>query len=434
MGLNIPNFQALLKEEFTSQRIARITYKKNKLLGLMPKITKFGGSDVKVPLIYGDPQSIGPFSNAQTQKTTTQTKSAAFALKRCKKYGVITIDGETIKASEGDEAAFLEARTTEIDGIFNGASRDLAIDLYRDGTGQCGTIDASTTLASLVIKFTMPSDARNFEADQWINLVDSGAVLSTGGSPYKAQIAKVSTSAGTITLKAQGGNNTTSLLFPGCALGDTIVRDGCYSATGGVGFDGGQTCIDGVSSYIPLADPGATLFYGVDRSINPTRLAGVRYPFTSGEPVESVLIGLSNAISAEGGTPDVVLMGFEQGRKLQQALTAKKTYTTSTIRRMAIMPDGSESVDIGYPGFQVEGPDGDIDVIFDNACPGDRMFMLQMDTWALRSIGEAPGFLDLDDNKMLRESTSDGYEIRIGYYGNTQCNAPGYNGVAQLSV
>jgi hypothetical protein len=53
--------------------------------------------------------------------------------------------------------------------------------------------------------------------------------------------------------------------------------------------------------------------------------------------------------------------------------------------------------------------------------------MLQLDTWSLNTLGEAPMFLDLDNNRMLRESAADAYEVRLGYYGNIACNAPGYN-------
>lgn len=420
MGLNISNFNALLKEEFTTERIARMTYKKNKLLGLLPKITKFGGTDVKVPLIYGDPQSVGPFSNAQAAKASTQTSSAAFTLTRKKKYGIVTIDGETIQASKGDEAAFLEAKTTEIDGIFNAVTRDLALDLYRDGSGTLGTIASGQ--GTVTVTLANPSEARNFEVGMYVNVVHSGAVIGGNTTPTKAQLTGVDTSAGTLTL---GSNWTTA--FSTCAVGDTIVRDGCSILTGL------NACMEGLSSYVPLTTTGlSSAFYGVTRSVSPTRLAGVRYASSVGESIESVLIGLSNLIGAEGGTPDLAVMSFENTAKLQQALSAKKTYQTEPIKRAARMPNGEDSVDIGYAGFQVHGPDGDIDVIADNACPSDRMFMLQTDTWAVRSIGDAPGLLDLDGNGMLRESSSDGYEIRIGYYGNLQCSAPGWNGTAAI--
>jgi hypothetical protein len=422
MGLNITNFTALLKEEFTDQRVANLTYKKNKLLGLLPKSKKFGGTDVKVPLIYGDPQAIGPFTNAQTAKTSTQTSSVAFTLVRRKKYGFVTIDAETIKASEGNDAAFLEAKTSEIEGIFRGISRDLAIDLYRDGTGTLGTI--ASGVGTPTVTLTNKADARNFEPGMFVNGVNSGATRNSGA---KIQITGVDTISGTLTA---GGNWTTSIAA--LANGDTLVRDGCLSTSGST--TGSLPVVDGLAAWVPLSTtPLSSSFYGVTRSASPVRMGGVRYPYSAGEPIEEVLIGLSTLIGAEGGSPDTCLISYENYGSLVKALGAKKTYEVTPMKRSAVMPDGSLSADVGFSGVKVVGPDGDIDIIPDNACPPDRLYMLQMDTWLFRSLGEAPGLLDLDDNKMLREASSDGYEVRIGYYANLQCNAPGWNGVAQLA-
>ncbi len=53
--------------------------------------------------------------------------------------------------------------------------------------------------------------------------------------------------------------------------------------------------------------------------------------------------------------------------------------------------------------------------------------MLQLNTWTLETLNGAPRILDLDGNRMLRNSTADSYQIRVGYYGNMTCEAPGWN-------
>jgi hypothetical protein len=417
MGLNTTNFAALLKETFDDREVARMVFKKNKLLGLMPKIKKFGGKGAEVPFVYGDPQSIGPFANAQAAKTSTQTQSSQFFLTRKKKYGIVTIDGETIKASEGNDAAFLSARETEIKGIFNGVSRDLAIDLARDGSGVLGTYASGAATATITLQNR--SDTRNFESGMWVNLVQSGAVV---GAPVKVQLSAVDTGAGTLSMASSNWNTVFGVTL---AAGDQIVRDGCYNA-----------CVEGLASYLPAGSTRntklAASFYGVTRTANPTRQGGVVIPTVAGQPIEEIAIDLLMAVGAEGGSPDTLMLSFENVGSLIKALGAKKEYTVTPGKRMAIMPDGSEA-DIGYSALHVIGGDCEVDVIADNTIPPDRMYALQMDTWAFRSMGDAPGFLDLDDNRLLRESGSDGYELRIGYYANVQCNAPGWNGVAVIS-
>ena len=43
-----------------------------------------------------------------------------------------------------------------------------------------------------------------------------------------------------------------------------------------------------------------------------------------------------------------------------------------------------------------------------------------------------PKVLDTDGLSMLRQSSSDGVEIRYGYYAQMGCSAPGYNINVQL--
>lgn len=421
MGLNVSNFSALLKETFDERQVANLTYRRNRLLALLPKITSFDGTDVKVPILYGSPQSIGPFSNAQTAKTSTQTSSAAFTLYRRKKYGVVTIDGETIKASQNSPGAFLEAKTTEIKGIISALARDLAIDLYRDGTGVLGTCVSGQ--ATPTITLASKAEARNFEVGMWVNVVHSGAVI---GAPSKAQITKVDTSAATLTIS---GNWTAT--FATMAAGDTIVRDGCFSVSGSTTS---YPVMEGLASYCPLTAPTSTLFYGVDRTAHTTRLGGVRITTQAGQPIEEIFIDLMTAIVAEGGLPDLCLLSPENYGALIKSLGAKKTYSMESTKRAAVGSDGEQIADIGFSGVKVFGGGAEIDVIPDNACPNDRMFMLQTDTWAVRTIGNCPTLLDdVDGLVLLREAASDGYEVRAGYYGNLQCNAPGFNGSASIS-
>jgi hypothetical protein len=54
--------------------------------------------------------------------------------------------------------------------------------------------------------------------------------------------------------------------------------------------------------------------------------------------------------------------------------------------------------------------------------------MLQWDSWMLGSIGKACRVIDTDGLQMLRQSSSDGVEVRYGMYGNLMCKRPGFNG------
>jgi hypothetical protein len=53
--------------------------------------------------------------------------------------------------------------------------------------------------------------------------------------------------------------------------------------------------------------------------------------------------------------------------------------------------------------------------------------MLQLDVWKLYSLGKCPRILDSDGLKMLRESSADAVQVRVGYYAQVGCRAPGWN-------
>lgn len=90
------------------------------------------------------------------------------------------------------------------------------------------------------------------------------------------------------------------------------------------------------------------------------------------------------------------------------------------------------TADVGFRGIVVNGPRGPIKVIPDQNCPSGRAFMLQLDTWKLYSLGKAPKILDADGMKMLRESSADAVELRVGFYAQLGCRAPGWSANIKL--
>lgn len=62
--------------------------------------------------------------------------------------------------------------------------------------------------------------------------------------------------------------------------------------------------IKGLEAWIPAADPGATSFFGVDRSVDVTRLGGLRKDL-SGKPIEEALMEACELTYREGAASDV---------------------------------------------------------------------------------------------------------------------------------
>ena len=57
MSLDITSFDAALKQHYTSDRIENMVYSDNPLLALLPKYEQFGGKNLPIPVIHGNPQA-----------------------------------------------------------------------------------------------------------------------------------------------------------------------------------------------------------------------------------------------------------------------------------------------------------------------------------------------------------------------------------------
>jgi len=397
----ISTFDAALKQIYTKDEVQNMVYRDNPLLALTPKMSEFYGKNLPIPIIYANPQGrSATFSNAQGNKTPS--KITDFVLTRQSDYGLASVSTEALLASSNEVGAFLEAATTEVDGTIHALSRSLAIAQYRDGTGTIGVVNQSSFTTN-TLQLENVEDVTNFEVGMEIQLNASGTLRNAGAS---MTIDAVNRDTGVLTLDA-----VVNTVITAAADADGINVEGDFDAK-----------VSGLDAWVPSSAPTSASFFGVDRSVDPTRLGGIRVD-GSALPIEEALIEGASRISREGGKPDHVFLSFEQYANLEKALGSKVQYV-----------DLRANAEIAFRGIMLNGPRGMLKVIPDQNALPNVAFMLQMDVWKLYSLGEAPMILDVDGNRWLREASADSVEIRAAYYAQMGCRAPGYNGRVTLSA
>jgi len=406
MTQDMTTFDSMLKEHYDRQTVENLVYKNNPLLAMLPKKEDFGGRNYPMPLIYGNPQNrSATFSNAVA--LTSESAVEAFTLTRVKNYSLAFIDGETLKASEGDKNAFVSALTTEIDGAFQSLANDIAFSLGRDSSGYRAQVNAEPSeAATTVITLKNAEDVVGFEIGQDITIwsAKSGGTQRTfDGSATSALVSAVDRSAGTVTLNDAYDSS------------GTIAADDYMFVNGDRGSK-----ISGLEDWVPDSAPTSTAFFGVDRSVDTNRLGGIRTTGT-GMPIEEALIECAQDIAREGGHPDVCVLNFKQYAKLIKSLGSKVQYIDLDVNGV-----------VGFRGVLIHGAHGEIKVVPDRTIRDARAYLLQMDTWKLCSLGPIVHLLDRDGNKLLRQSSADAYEVRIGSYAQLGCMAPGFNGTVSL--
>lgn len=397
MALNLTNFDAALKVHYTADRIENLTYPTNPLFAMLSKTQDFGGRNLPVPIIFGNPQGrSASFTNAQNNVTNTQITD--FILTRVTDYGLATIDGEVIEASQGDNNAFMRAVATEIDGTLASLARSASIAMYGSGSGTIGQLSATSGVTT-VITLADINEITNFEVGMTLQLstADGGGTVKTGTTA----ITDIDRDLGTVTVATSLATFT-----PIGAVNDFIFVQGDYDAK-----------MSGLAAWLPTTAPSATLFFGVDRTSDVTRLGGIRIA-GAGAPIEEVIIDATKRVGREGGRPDKLFLSYERWGELDKSLGSKVQYVDLTV-------DGR----VGFTGIRVNGPNGPIDVVPDTNCPDPRGYLLQMSMWKFYGLGRIPRIFREDGLTVLRQSTADGVEVRALYRGQMGCRAPGFNAV-----
>jgi hypothetical protein len=427
---NSSNQLAALKELYKNDKeyMKDLVYKENPFLALVPKDESpdgFAGKYIPVPIEYGVPQGRAhTFSNAQNQQTPTQLQS--FFVYVITDYQLVTITNLLMEQTKTNAGAFVDAAKLQLDGGFRNITNNIAFELFGSGTATRGiTTSASTQVGGtaaggVTLPLSNPQQIVSFEVG--MTLVASS---SDGGAPSTdtVVITAVNRASGVI-----NGTASAATLSANWAIGSGaayLTVSGDLPSTG-ASSTGSYLALSGLAAWLPITSPGNTdNFWGVNRSADPTRLGGLRYNASS----YTIEEGMTNALAfanREGAKPDLCIMDFASYAALVNSLGAKVQYVQVK----------HDEVEVAFDGIVFQSAYGRVTVLADRSCPAQTAYVLTMDTWKLRSLGKVPHILTygMEGLEGLRVGNADALEIRIGYYGNLICSAPGWNMVVQLSA
>ena len=407
--LDLTAVDAVAKVQYTQSKVNNICYPESPVLAKIKKKNNFFGKTKHVAFKYGNPNGRGADFATGLANMSTSLYGAVDVVRK-KDYCFAQLDGETIASCQNDAGALLNVVKEEFDGAFYTAARSLANSLFQTGGGSRGRIATSTTIGSPNLVLMDINTVVNFEKGMVLNLASTDG---TSGAKRTGTLTILSVNRDTGTL-VMTGNLTAGVAA--VATGDYIFQNGDFEAT--------RSLPTGIAGWIPKVAPtSGDNFFGLDRSVDVTRLAGLRVTAFSGGPIEETLIQAAARLKREGGKPDIVAMNPLDIATLVTALGNKVVY------------DRSGSIDNPEFGFQVPvlmGPSGPMKIVPEIAVGTGDAWMLTSSVWSFETAGGGPRILDEDGNTMRASATTDSYIARIGYYGNFICEAPAWNAYVQL--
>lgn len=402
MAVTTTTIAYALKRLYPQRQIENLVYKNNPLLALMPKQGGFGGSAMAVAARYGDNIGRSP-AFATAQSTADYNKGVQFLVTRVKDYQVYTLDTEAILAGKTDPESFVRTLETEASSALNNIGRSQAIQLYRDGAGELGQVGA---VSGTTITFSNIADITNIEFGLTI-------VASTGST--KTAILRNSATGQTVTsVNRSAGSFVVSANTDTITVGDWLFIKGDRQ-TAAITAMTQWLRLAGLDAWNPSSVSASESFFGVDRSIDDTRLSGQKLDISTYAPEEGLTIA-ANRLAREGGDPSHCFMNYTDSQNLQLALGGK------------VVTNYSKVGDVGFSSIRFIGPTGDIMVMADQNCPQGIGRLLTLDTWKLAYLGSSVfNLLDMDGAPLAREASADRFEGRIAFFGNSICLAPGRN-------
>lgn len=427
---NSSNQLAALKELYVDDKdyMKNVVYAKNPWLAMVPKNESpdgFAGKYIPVPLEYANPAGRShTFANAQNQQTASSVIS--YFVYAIQDYQLVTITNLLMEQTKSNAGAFVDEASRTLDNGFRNISNNMAFELFYGGTASRGNISsAGTSYAAPTLTFTLSNSQQVVQFEVGMTLqassTDGGAARQqVAGTIDAIQVTSVDRVNGTISgTVVQGAPNTS------WAAGDYL------QVLGDIGIGGSSTIagmlgLSGLAAWVPASNPPATdNFWGVNRSADPTRLGGLRYNAAS----QSISEGLTNALAfanREGAAPDLIVIDFVSYATLVNELGAKVQY---------VMLE-HDDVEVAFEAIHFHSAYGKIPVLADRSCQAQTAWVLTQDTWKLRTLGKAPHILTygMEGLEGLRVGNADALEIRIAYYGNLICSAPGYNMQVALSA
>ncbi len=402
--LDLPAGNAALKEWYDDQKVENLAYDDNPYLVMMPKKTNATGKYIPIPIIYEVNQGrSSQFANAQGNQSPGLL--AEFMVPLRPDYDIATLGNQAMLASQDEKGSFIDFAQMFVDLAIQGAANSAASSLFRSGTGSVGAI---STITNGVIQLTNPADVSQFGINQTLqaNTTDGGTPLAALGYVIARNVA-----AGTITVSAtamQGAAGTPT----GWAANNFLLVQGDNNSK-----------MTGNAAWLPATAPTSTdNFYGVNRSVD-SRLYGLYYNGAQ-QPIEEAVIDAALLNRREKGRPRHFITNFGSYSAIVKALGARREFV-----------DWKSDGEIGFEGVKIRGPVGSIECYPDRSCQSATGWLLQMNTWCLYSLGAVPNIFKYGDQlEMLRLANADASEVRVGYYGNPGCRAPGWNSQVTLQT
>jgi hypothetical protein len=391
-GADLSTLSDILKEYYLGPVAEQLNNEVLLLSRLDAKSEDLVGKRAYVPLHTSRSGGIGARAESAALPTSGNQAydKAVYDLKYL--YGRVQVTGPSMAKTKNEAGAFLQALKGELDGIRNDLQKDLARQVYNDGTAkvaQCGT-STSTTTITLAASGSLAGQEAIRKGHLYVGmLVDIGTEANVDAQVVSREITAVDYANGTITISGAATNTSASHFVSRAGSG----IDNGASATGSRSNE-----VDGLKRIVSTS---ATTFGEVDPATKPF-WDNKRIGSVGAIALDDLQQGL-NLIRLEGGKPSVMVTTLGVQREIFNLLDQNVRY---------VDPESYNYV-AGFQTIEYAG----LPVIADIDAPYGNLYMLDESTMKVFSDQDWH-FLDADGQTLRQVAGFDAFEAVMTRYMN----------------
>ena len=393
MSANLGTLSNILKEYYLGPVAEQLNNEVLLLSRLESRSEDLVGKRAYVPLHHGRSTGIGAVGEGDPLPAAGRQsyEKAVYDLKYL--YGRVEVTGPSMAKTKNEAGAFLQALKSELDGIRNDLKKDLARQVYGNGTGTIGTA-ASGTTTTLVVG-AEPIRKGQIYPGMRIEVYDTSAsadATHAGATSPVFTVASVDVSTGTVT--------TTETASAAFASGDTIRRAGVDTASPVEGNT--YSLSDEVDGLQRIVADSATALGGITPTSANAWWDNQRITSVGALALDDIQQGLNLARIA-GGMPTAIITTLGVQREFYNLLDQEVQY---------INP---ESLNFAA-GFKTLSYNG-MPLVADIDAPYGKMYILDESTMKVFSDQDWH-FLDADGMTLRQVTGYDKFEAIMARYMN----------------
>lgn len=319
--------------------------------------------------MYGRGGAVSANYQVAKKVAANNTKNAEFAVEPGQLFSVCSFNQKEVLASKTKAGAFMRVAGAKFFAATEAFRKQLAAALYGRGFGElCYSNYTTAIVANTAFDITLPSSAvMAIDVDSQLVLkadVDDTAIKT------RLTVTAIDDASGVVTVMPD-----TAVAAP--LATDVICFDGAIDA------NGNPLLPIGLGGWLPAVNKRAGAdwtnyieekFFGVDRSVAPSRLAGAFIDGTGDTKKIDTLIKLIKQCRRQGSAADLIVLNDSDWADISKEIEATNTY-------MAITNNGDgkkkKAASIGYSELTASFSTNFFDSIIDTPyCPQGTFYVL----------------------------------------------------------